>query len=30
MDADDISLPGRLARCRDLLERDGRLGVVGT
>jgi glycosyltransferase involved in cell wall biosynthesis len=30
MDADDISLPGRLARSRDLLERDGRLGVVGT
>jgi glycosyltransferase involved in cell wall biosynthesis len=30
MDADDISLPGRLARSRAMLEQDGRLGVVGT
>jgi hypothetical protein len=29
MDADDISLPGRLAAERRLLESDGRLGAVG-
>jgi len=30
MDADDISLPGRLSRSRALLEEDSRLGAVGT
>lgn len=30
MDADDISLPGRLLRSRALLEQDARLGAVGT
>jgi glycosyltransferase involved in cell wall biosynthesis len=30
MDADDVSLPGRLPRQRDLLLSDPRLGVVGT
>jgi glycosyltransferase involved in cell wall biosynthesis len=30
MDADDVSLPGRLLRSRALLEQDGRLGAVGT
>src|SRR5262249_36252637 len=30
MDADDISLPGRLLHCRALLEADARLGAVGT
>jgi glycosyltransferase involved in cell wall biosynthesis len=30
MDADDVSLPARLARQAEALERDPRLGVVGT